>query len=238
MIISDKEKRTTAVHEAGHALVARFAGDEADQEAAHQHEGRAAEEDLAQEAAHGVAGAVAFGGSPGDHQGGEDGRGLHDGEDRRHVAAEGYAVGGQEVGSRRIGDHRDRAEGRRRGRRRGPIETAKAPQDRIGHQGPGQGQEEAGDPRPNKALAEPGLSRLDPALEADAEHQEEGEGAAGGGGQGQVRAREPAEQAQDEEQDGGRQQVLRAEGGGGGQGFGHGEIQGLRRAPLAPGVSS
>jgi len=30
MIISDKEKRTTAVHEAGHALVARFAGDEAD----------------------------------------------------------------------------------------------------------------------------------------------------------------------------------------------------------------
>ncbi|HET9620405.1 MAG TPA: ATP-dependent zinc metalloprotease FtsH [Kofleriaceae bacterium] len=30
MIISEKEKRTTAVHEAGHALVARFAGDEAD----------------------------------------------------------------------------------------------------------------------------------------------------------------------------------------------------------------
>jgi cell division protease FtsH len=30
MIISDKEKRTTAVHEAGHALVARFAGAEAD----------------------------------------------------------------------------------------------------------------------------------------------------------------------------------------------------------------
>jgi cell division protease FtsH len=30
MIISDKEKRTTAVHEAGHALVARFAGVEAD----------------------------------------------------------------------------------------------------------------------------------------------------------------------------------------------------------------
>jgi cell division protease FtsH len=30
MIISDKEKRTTAVHEAGHALVARYAGDEAD----------------------------------------------------------------------------------------------------------------------------------------------------------------------------------------------------------------
>jgi len=30
MIISDKEKRTTAVHEAGHALVARFVGDEAD----------------------------------------------------------------------------------------------------------------------------------------------------------------------------------------------------------------
>jgi cell division protease FtsH len=30
MIISDKEKRTTAVHEAGHALVARFAGIEAD----------------------------------------------------------------------------------------------------------------------------------------------------------------------------------------------------------------
>ncbi|HEY5935968.1 MAG TPA: ATP-dependent zinc metalloprotease FtsH [Kofleriaceae bacterium] len=30
MIISDKEKRTTAVHEAGHALVARFAGDDAD----------------------------------------------------------------------------------------------------------------------------------------------------------------------------------------------------------------
>jgi cell division protease FtsH len=30
MIISDKEKRTTAVHEAGHALVARFAGEEAD----------------------------------------------------------------------------------------------------------------------------------------------------------------------------------------------------------------
>ena len=30
MIISDKEKRTTAVHEAGHALVARFVGEEAD----------------------------------------------------------------------------------------------------------------------------------------------------------------------------------------------------------------
>jgi cell division protease FtsH len=30
MIISDKEKRTTAVHEAGHALVARYAGTEAD----------------------------------------------------------------------------------------------------------------------------------------------------------------------------------------------------------------
>ncbi|MBV8757708.1 MAG: ATP-dependent zinc metalloprotease FtsH [Deltaproteobacteria bacterium] len=30
MIISDKEKRTTAVHEAGHALIARFAGVEAD----------------------------------------------------------------------------------------------------------------------------------------------------------------------------------------------------------------
>jgi cell division protease FtsH len=30
MIISDKEKRTTAVHEAGHALVARFVGAEAD----------------------------------------------------------------------------------------------------------------------------------------------------------------------------------------------------------------
>src|SRR5215216_578338 len=30
MIISDKEKRTTAVHEAGHALVARFAGDDAE----------------------------------------------------------------------------------------------------------------------------------------------------------------------------------------------------------------
>ena len=30
MIISEKEKRTTAVHEAGHALVARFVGDEAD----------------------------------------------------------------------------------------------------------------------------------------------------------------------------------------------------------------
>jgi cell division protease FtsH len=30
LFISDKEKRTTAVHEAGHALVARFAGDEAD----------------------------------------------------------------------------------------------------------------------------------------------------------------------------------------------------------------
>ncbi|MGE0545441.1 MAG: ATP-dependent zinc metalloprotease FtsH [Kofleriaceae bacterium] len=30
MIISEKEKRTTAVHEAGHALVARFAGAEAD----------------------------------------------------------------------------------------------------------------------------------------------------------------------------------------------------------------
>src|SRR6188474_3080916 len=30
MIISEKEKRTTAVHEAGHALVARFAGDETD----------------------------------------------------------------------------------------------------------------------------------------------------------------------------------------------------------------
>jgi cell division protease FtsH len=30
MIISEKEKRTTAVHEAGHALVAKFAGDEAD----------------------------------------------------------------------------------------------------------------------------------------------------------------------------------------------------------------
>ncbi len=30
MIISEKEKRTTAVHEAGHALVARFAGEEAD----------------------------------------------------------------------------------------------------------------------------------------------------------------------------------------------------------------
>ena len=30
MIISDKEKKTTAVHEAGHALVARFAGEEAD----------------------------------------------------------------------------------------------------------------------------------------------------------------------------------------------------------------
>jgi cell division protease FtsH len=30
MIISEKEKRTTAVHESGHALVARFAGDEAD----------------------------------------------------------------------------------------------------------------------------------------------------------------------------------------------------------------
>jgi cell division protease FtsH len=30
MIISEKEKRTTAVHEAGHALVARFAGDDVD----------------------------------------------------------------------------------------------------------------------------------------------------------------------------------------------------------------
>jgi cell division protease FtsH len=30
MIISPKEKKTTAVHEAGHALVARFAGEEAD----------------------------------------------------------------------------------------------------------------------------------------------------------------------------------------------------------------
>ena len=30
MIISDKEKRTTAVHEAGHALVARFLGEDAD----------------------------------------------------------------------------------------------------------------------------------------------------------------------------------------------------------------
>jgi cell division protease FtsH len=30
MFISDKEKRTTAVHEAGHALVARFCGEEAD----------------------------------------------------------------------------------------------------------------------------------------------------------------------------------------------------------------
>jgi cell division protease FtsH len=30
MIISDKEKRTTAIHEAGHALVARFVGAEAD----------------------------------------------------------------------------------------------------------------------------------------------------------------------------------------------------------------
>jgi len=30
MIISDKEKKTTAVHEAGHALVARLVGDEAD----------------------------------------------------------------------------------------------------------------------------------------------------------------------------------------------------------------
>jgi cell division protease FtsH len=30
MIISEKEKRTTAVHEAGHALVTRFVGDEAD----------------------------------------------------------------------------------------------------------------------------------------------------------------------------------------------------------------
>ncbi|HEY0191693.1 MAG TPA: ATP-dependent zinc metalloprotease FtsH [Kofleriaceae bacterium] len=30
MFISDKEKRTTAVHEAGHALIARFAGEEAD----------------------------------------------------------------------------------------------------------------------------------------------------------------------------------------------------------------
>src|SRR4029079_5964875 len=30
MFISDKEKRTTAVHEAGHALVTRFVGDEAD----------------------------------------------------------------------------------------------------------------------------------------------------------------------------------------------------------------
>jgi len=30
MIISDKEKRTTAVHEAGHALVAKFVGEEAD----------------------------------------------------------------------------------------------------------------------------------------------------------------------------------------------------------------
>ncbi len=30
MIISDKEKKTTAVHESGHALVARFAGEEAD----------------------------------------------------------------------------------------------------------------------------------------------------------------------------------------------------------------
>jgi cell division protease FtsH len=30
MIISEKEKRTTAVHEAGHALVARFVGEEAD----------------------------------------------------------------------------------------------------------------------------------------------------------------------------------------------------------------
>src|SRR6266513_1761500 len=30
MIISDKEKRTTAIHEAGHALVARFVGTEAD----------------------------------------------------------------------------------------------------------------------------------------------------------------------------------------------------------------
>jgi cell division protease FtsH len=30
MVISDKEKRTTAVHEAGHALVARFVGSEAD----------------------------------------------------------------------------------------------------------------------------------------------------------------------------------------------------------------
>jgi cell division protease FtsH len=30
MIISEKEKRTTAVHEAGHALIARFAGDDVD----------------------------------------------------------------------------------------------------------------------------------------------------------------------------------------------------------------